>query len=61
MSLKVNQIVKVKEGFYPLYYKGEKFRIIKLNKNKDLMPVEMKSLRTKETFGFEKFEIDDEK
>lgn len=57
MKFKKNQIVKTKAEFRPLYYKGEKFRIIKLNKNPNLMPIEAVSMRTGECYGFEEDEF----
>ena len=63
--LKVGHIIRLKKGmfftpkqeFYPLYRKGDKFKIVKINKEKDLLPIESLHLRTKQIYGFERDEI----
>lgn len=51
------EIVKTKSEFKPLFKKGEKFKIIRMNFEDGLMPVEAKSLRTGEVYGFELGEL----
>lgn len=57
--MKVNQVVKTKEDFMPLYRKGEKFKVIRINKDENLMPVEAVSFKTGEIYGFEEKEFED--
>lgn len=44
--------MKAKEDHYPLFRKGDKFKIIKLNKNPDLLPIEARRLKDGEVYGF---------
>jgi len=57
MEFKVGQIVKTKKDFMPLFRKGEKFKIIRINTDERLMPIEALSLFSKEIYGFEKEEF----
>lgn len=59
--MKINKIFKAKESFYPLYKKGDKFKIIKLNNDPDLTPIEALHLKSKEVYGFVESELEDEK
>jgi hypothetical protein len=59
--VKINQIVIVKEGLFSLYRKGDKFKIIKINDEPDLMPIEALHLRTKEIYGFVEEEFEERK
>ena len=56
--MRKNQIVKAKEGMGKLYMKGDKFKILKINKDPDLMPIEALHLKSKETYGFTEEEIE---
>jgi len=51
-------ILKTKQEFEPLYIKGERFKIIKTNHDKQLMPIEAVSLRTGFVYGFELGELE---
>ena len=51
------RIYKAKETFEPLYYKGDKFIIVKRNTDENLMPVEAKHLRSGRIYGFEVGEL----
>ena len=55
--MREGQIVKSKEDYRPLYKKGDKFKIIKLNTGENLMPIEALHLRTKEIYGFNRNEL----
>jgi len=55
--MKEKQIVKAKEDYYPLYRRGDKFKIIIINKNPDLMPIEALHLRKNKIYGFFKEEL----
>jgi len=56
--MKKGDIMKVKEGEPPLYLKRDKFKILKINENPDLMPIVAMRLKDKETFGFEEDELE---
>jgi hypothetical protein len=53
MNYKLNQICIAKEDFKPLYYKGDKFKIIKINNHLDLLPLECLHFKTRNVYGFE--------
>lgn len=55
--MKTGEIFTIKESFFPLYRKGDKFKIIKINNNPDLMPVEAVDLRSRVVYGFTEEEI----
>lgn len=55
------QIFEAKEDYFPLYRKGDKFIIVKINKNPDLMPIEALRLKNKKIYGFEEDELKKEK
>lgn len=55
--LKRNQIVRAKETFDPLYSRGDKFKIIKINKDPDLMSIEARMLKSGAIYGFEEGEL----
>lgn len=48
----MKEIVKAKEDYHPLYRKGDKFKIIKINKNPELMPIESMRIKDGEIYGF---------
>ena len=50
--------MKVKETFEPLYKKGDKFKIVKRNKEEGLMPIEAKRIKDGEIYGFEIDELE---
>ena len=52
------KMVKAKETFEPLYKKGDKFKIIKRNKEDGLMPIEAMRIKDKEIYGFEENELE---
>lgn len=56
--MKKGQIFRAKESFPPIYKKGDKFKIIKFNKNSNLMDVEAVRLKDGEVYGFSKEEIE---
>jgi len=49
---------KAKFGCEPLYREGDKFRVVKKNKDPNLMPIEALHLRTKQVYGFEEDELE---
>lgn len=55
--MKLWQIKKVKYDFYPLYKEGDLFRITKLNREDDLLPIEAMRLKDKNIYGFEAGEL----
>ena len=57
MKVEKGFIFIAKEGFEPLYRKGDKFKIIKFNKDKDLLPIEALHLRTGNVYGFYRDEV----
>lgn len=59
-TIKLGQIVRVKDGMEPLYTKRDKFKIVNINKNPDLMPFVALNLRTKKTYGFFEEELENE-
>jgi len=56
--MKKGQIRQVKENFMPLYMKGDKFKIIKINKDINLMPIEAMRLKNRKIYGFEEGELE---
>ena len=50
-----------KEGFYPLYQKGDQFKVVRINRKSHLVPIEARRLKTGKIYGFYKEEIDIEK
>ena len=49
---------KAKFDFKPLFRKGDTFKIIKRNKDPNLMPIEALHLRSKKVYGFEEGELE---
>jgi len=47
-----------KVGLEPLFYKGDKFIIVKTNNDKDMMPIEAKHIRSGWIFGFNEGELE---
>lgn len=43
--------------FEPLFFKGDKFRIVKRNTDPDLMPIEAVKLSSKNIYGFNEGEL----
>lgn len=58
--MKKGDIVKVKEGEPPLYLKGDKFKILRINENPDLMPIVAMRFKDKELYGFEEDELEND-
>ena len=56
--MKVGEIKKVNHDFESLYRKGDKFKIIRLNKDEDLMPIEAMRLKNRQIYGFEENELE---
>jgi len=50
--------MKAKKDFIPLYRKGDKFKIIKKNKETELMPIEAMRLKDGQVYGFEEGELE---
>ena len=59
--MKMKKLFRAKETFEPLYYKGDLFKIIKVNTNHDLMELECVRLKDGKIYGFEKNEIEEMK
>lgn len=55
--MKTNQIVKTKEGMMPLYRKDDEFKIIRLNKEEGLIPIEARHLKSGRIYGFNEWEF----
>lgn len=55
--MKVGQILITKESFLPLFLKGDKFKIIQLNEDYNLKPIEAMRLKDKKIYGFEEGEL----
>lgn len=58
MKLVKGKIVRVKDELYPLYKKRDKFKIIKINKNKYLTPIEAIHLKSRKVYGFYRDELE---
>jgi len=56
--MKVGQIKKAKYSFYPIYKNGDKFKIIQLNENIDLMPIEAMCIKDGRIYGFWEGELE---
>ena len=56
-----HQLFRAKESFDPLYIKGDWFRILKINSDKDRMPIEALHLYSRCVFGFEEGELEEAK
>jgi len=50
--------MKAKDTFKPLYFKGDKFKIIKRNTEEGVAPIEAMRLKDKEIYGFEEGELE---
>lgn len=50
--------VRAKIEVKPLFRKGDKFRIIKINDDPNLMPIEAVRLKDGEIYGFEEGELE---
>ena len=55
--MKIGQIKIAKESFSPLYMKGDKFKIIKLNTDYNLKPIEALRIKDGRIYGFEEGEL----
>ena len=55
MKLINTYIAKI--SYYPLFEKGDEFVIVKINKDKNLMPIIAKKLKNGEIFGFYEGEL----
>ena len=56
--MKINQKVRTKEEFKPLYRKGDRFKIIKINQDEGLTPIEAFRLKDGKCYGFELNELE---
>lgn len=56
--MKIGQIKKAKESFVPLYFKGDEFKIVKLNKDVNLVPVEAMRIKGGIIYGFGEDELE---
>jgi len=54
----MEKIKIAKETMHPLYQKGDKFEIIKLNSDPDLVPIIAKRLKTGDMYGFYEGELE---
>ena len=57
----MKKLFRAKETFEPIYYKGDLFKIIKVNTNPDLMELECVRLKDGEIYGFRKDELEEVK
>ena len=57
MKFEKGDIFIAKEEFIPLYRKGDRFRIVKINRDKGLLPIEALHLRTGNVYGFYRDEV----
>jgi len=59
MKIEKGKIYKVEEDLFPLYRKGDLFRVIRINTNPYLMPVTAVRLKDGKVYGFhgEEFEV----
>ena len=55
--MKIGYVLKTKEDFKPLFRKGDLFRIVKINEDENLMPIEAIRLKDREVYGFEVGEL----
>ena len=55
--MKIGQIKIAKETFPPLYSKGDKFKILDVTSDKDMLPILAKRLKNKKVYGFEYGEL----
>lgn len=51
------KVKSAREGFEPLYKRGDKFIIVKLNSDPNLTPIEAKHLRSGRIYGFNEGEL----
>lgn len=58
MKFKVGEIRKATETFSPLYNKGDKFKIMKINEDPNLVPIEAGRIKDKAVYGFEEWELE---
>lgn len=56
--MKIGQIKKTKDEFFPLYKEGDSFKIVQLNTNVNLMPIEAMRIKDKRTYGFWEGELE---
>lgn len=59
MEIQINRIYKTKEDFLPLFRKGDRFKILKLNEDINLMPIEALRLKDGKIYGFEENEFEE--
>lgn len=50
--------VRTKIEYKPLFRKGDKFKIIKINDDPNLMPIEAIRLKDRQIYGFEEGELE---
>lgn len=55
--MKVGQIKRAKESFSPLFLKGDEFKIVQLNDDYNLKPIEAVKIKSGEIYGFEEGEL----
>jgi len=53
----MNKIFKATEDFYPLYRKGDIFKIIKVNNNPNLMDIMAVRIKDRKVYYFDKKEV----
>lgn len=58
MVQKMDKIKKAKQSFYPLFRKGDEFKIVGENNSSFLMPIEAMHLKSGEVYGFEEWELE---
>ena len=56
--MKIGQIKKTKDEFFPLYKEGDSFKIVQLNTNVNLVPIEAVRLKDGMIYGFEDGELE---
>jgi hypothetical protein len=56
--VKIGQIMVAKETFGKLYRKGDKFRILDIANNVNLMPIKAMRLKDREIYYFEEDELE---
>jgi hypothetical protein len=50
-------LVRAKDDCFPLFKKGDLFKITQINEDPELMPIEAIHINTKDVYGFEKEEL----
>lgn len=58
-KLKVGQVYTSKIDFEPLFFKGDKFRIVSLNTDENLTPISALKLKSGKIYGFNENELEE--